>query len=1009
MLGPGSPEDHTSPPIISPSPSCMEYVDHPIPIGVTPSGGGQIIIVPGTPGHVSRSRSRSSHRRYRGRSPFYDDPYYRRRHHRRSYSPEYYSRHGYDRRQSRSYSPERHYRSHDDNNEPTSDNDSKSNHSPENNEASGSDDQQSLFDVLAINPTVHNAIIAGDLHAAEDLLTQGIDADDYNHELYANRSVVRARNSEWDSALQDAVKSIAIQPSSLGYISKGIALCGNEQLWDAMEAFDLSFVSRDRDPISVDVLLSIKAVALFNANRHDEAMRRVQDLAAAYQHSDTLLCSVVNSYLSVQLAIIAFEDGWYSEAADQLNDIIPSITNLCSLRTLFEPRLKIFMVLFGWDLDSLWQNANQRRCDALLHVDQVVEAKDSNLRLKGDAAATAGNYETAIELYSTAIALDPSCHSLFTHHSRAKLAQNLYSEALQDAEMVVELNPSSYVGYELKYAALHGAQHYDEAAKAFKIMLLKLDNSPDAQIWNLRQHYVSLSEVEDAVQRAVDAHLENAPLRLLNTFTGRLCDRQALMHTFKASTEYKELLFSSMKHPHLQTELVDEAVKMYFPWVMLSHRWESKEPLLHDIHEKIVYDLDPVGTMTKLQTFCKISRDAGHRWAWSDTCCIDQTNNVELQRSVNSMFVWYRQSALTIVYLSDVPPSAKSGALANSAWNTRGWTVQEFLAPNVVLFYQKDWTLYLKNHSLNHKESTSIMQELEDSTGIDARALVAFRPGMTNAREKLQWASTRVTTLQEDVAYSLFGIFGVHLPVIYGETKQNALGRLLQEIIAQSGDITALDWVGKSSQFNSYRIQTSVLSLRNADIVDLASTLYAQLDSMNTPRFANRRLRLPCVAFSVTELRRRRGQDQEKFFTYEVKADGLDDLLITTEDKLIRFSPARPTLQTFLIIRPWKRHDLGLPDFADDAQNVDNWSEPESPLDRSPDGYPGENEPVGSESHSRALRLIVRLGQPFGALLLAQQRSGEYKRIASDHNVVARIKDTTSVHDMMDVRTLEIL
>ncbi|KIK42095.1 hypothetical protein CY34DRAFT_84155, partial [Suillus luteus UH-Slu-Lm8-n1] len=158
------------------------------------------------------------------------------------------------------------------------------------------------------------------------------------------------------------------------------------------------------------------------------------------------------------------------------------------------------------------------------------------------------------------------------------------------------------------------------------------------------------------------------------------------------------------------------------------------------------------------------------------------------------MFVWYRHSVLTIVYLSDVAPSSKSGALAKSTWNTRGWTVPEFLAPKVVLFYQNDWTLYLDDHSPNHKESPKIMQELEGATGIDARTLVGFRPEMRCAREKLQWVSRRVTTLQEDIAYSLFGIFGVQLPVMYGEKKQNALGRLLQEIIAQSGDITSLDW-----------------------------------------------------------------------------------------------------------------------------------------------------------------------------------------------------------------------
>jgi len=110
------------------------------------------------------------------------------------------------------------------------------------------------------------------------------------------------------------------------------------------------------------------------------------------------------------------------------------------------------------------------------------------------------------------------------------------------------------------------------------------------------------------------------------------------------------------------------------------------------------------------------------------------------------MFVWYRHSALTIIYLSDVSPPSKSGALAGSAWNGRGWTVQEFPAPKVVRFHQKDWSQYLDDRAPNHKESITIMQELAHVTGIDSQTLVAFHPGMRGAREKLQWASTRATT-----------------------------------------------------------------------------------------------------------------------------------------------------------------------------------------------------------------------------------------------------------------------
>jgi hypothetical protein len=464
---------------------------------------------------------------------------------------------------------------------------------------------------------------------------------------------------------------------------------------------------------------------------------------------------------------------------------------------------------------------------------------------------------------------------------------------------------------------------------------------------------------------------------------------------------------------------------------MLSHRWEEKEPLLHDIQDKVVYKLKPVAGIVKLQSFCEIARDAGYHWAWIDTCCIDKHNNAELQESLNSMFVWYRHSALTIVYLSDVLPTSKSGALARSAWNQRGWTIPEFLASEVVLFYQQDWTLYLNDRSPNHKKSTAIMQELEDVTGINPQALVAFRPGMRDAREKLQWASTRVTTLQEDTAYSLFGLFDVHLRVNYGEKKQNALGRLLQEIVAQSGDITVLDWVGKSSDFNSClpaditsyeappfmlsslsedQIQKSVSSLRHTVSIELASGLYQKLDHLSAPRFAHRRLHLPCITFLVTEVKRRFGQDQATHFTYEVKSDGLHDLQITTEDRLIQFSRARPTRQTFLLVRPWDRCLLELPDFADDTERVEDWCAPEPPSHDSPEGSPRENGHVDAESHSRALRLIVRLGQPFGAFLLAKQRGGEYKRIASDYDIIAQVRDIASVDNMMDsVRTLEIL
>ncbi|KAG1723613.1 uncharacterized protein EDB91DRAFT_1063314 [Suillus paluster] len=154
-----------------------------------------------------------------------------------------------------------------------------------------------------------------------------------------------------------------------------------------------------------------------------------------------------------------------------------------------------------------------------------------------------------------------------------------------------------------------------------------------------------------------------------------------------------------MKHPELQLGRTKEVAATYFGCVMLSHKWEEREPLFGDINGNDVYNLDPVGGIMGLQSFCKIARAAGYRWAWSDTCCIDKTNQFEEQRSINSMFVWYRHSALTIVYLSDVP----SKSIAQSAWIGRGWTIRESLGPRVLHFYRKDWTLYPADHSFNRK------------------------------------------------------------------------------------------------------------------------------------------------------------------------------------------------------------------------------------------------------------------------------------------------------------------
>ncbi|KAG2342507.1 hypothetical protein BDR05DRAFT_348592 [Suillus weaverae] len=188
------------------------------------------------------------------------------------------------------------------------------------------------------------------------------------------------------------------------------------------------------------------------------------------------------------------------------------------------------------------------------------------------------------------------------------------------------------------------------------------------------------------------------------------------------------------------------------------------------------------------------------------------------------------------------------------------------------------------------------------------------------------------------------------------------------------------------------------------------------LRNMSAPRFATQRLHLPCLAFNVREVRRVRSLAPEAHFTYRVKADGLHNLLITTEETLVQFWPVRPIEQKFVLVRPWDRSLLELPDFSGppnfmepsdfghDTESEEDYGMSPSPSDDRSSGHSVNQEVVDLES--RALRLLVRLGQPFSAFLLAQQHSGEYKRIASDHDIIGQVKDAVSVGD---IRTIKIL
>lgn len=178
--------------------------------------------------------------------------------------------------------------------------------------------------------------------------------------------------------------------------------------------------------------------------------------------------------------------------------------------------------------------------------------------------------------------------------------------------------------------------------------------------------------------------------------------------------------------------------------------------------------------------FCgeQAARD-GLQYFWVDTCCINQRDNVELTEAINSMFRWYQNAARCYVYLADVPAKgadqmAWETAFRTSRWFSRGWTLQELIAPPSVEFFSYD------RKQLGDR--ASLGQQVHEITEIPVRALQGGTLDGFNIEERMSWAAKRTTKREEDMAYCLLGIVGVHLPLIYGEGRGNAIARLEKEI-----------------------------------------------------------------------------------------------------------------------------------------------------------------------------------------------------------------------------------
>ncbi|KAK1752813.1 heterokaryon incompatibility protein-domain-containing protein, partial [Echria macrotheca] len=223
------------------------------------------------------------------------------------------------------------------------------------------------------------------------------------------------------------------------------------------------------------------------------------------------------------------------------------------------------------------------------------------------------------------------------------------------------------------------------------------------------------------------------------------------------------------------------------PYAILSHRWEDEEVSFQDIEdgrakEKRGYH--------KIQMACGIAATAGIEHIWVDTCCINKGDSAELSEAINSMYLWYEESTICYVYMSDLPstwpiPTYSRNDFQKSRWFERGWTLQELLAPSAVVFLNNDW------EEVGTK--LNLWEYITARTGIPGIILHGQDVQSASIAQRMSWAADRRTTRIEDRAYSLMGLFGVNMPLLYGE-RQNAFLRLQEEIIKTSNDHSIFAW-----------------------------------------------------------------------------------------------------------------------------------------------------------------------------------------------------------------------
>lgn len=273
--------------------------------------------------------------------------------------------------------------------------------------------------------------------------------------------------------------------------------------------------------------------------------------------------------------------------------------------------------------------------------------------------------------------------------------------------------------------------------------------------------------------------------------------------------------------------IIEPFVGLAPQYAILSHTWTDEEVTLQDISLPGVRKMKGY---TKIMKTCEQAVRDGFSYAWVDTCCIDKSSSAELSEAINSMYKWYEHAGIAYAYFEDLPgdtPTLEESELRRCRWFTRGWTLQELIAPAEVIIFDAVWNA--------RGRKTELPNLLDRITGIDGTLLRS--PGNRSLKtipiaRRMSWAAGRRTTRDEDVAYSLMGIFDVNMPLLYGEGKK-AFVRLQEAILAESTDPTIFAWQAALVEHDTYR---SILA-RSPDEFASASNISRSMQARSTDEY----------------------------------------------------------------------------------------------------------------------------------------------------------------------------